>query len=160
MYRIKQFIWAVMSFTYKDNENIEDKYLNRAEKKLFSRLSCYEKRHAIETAKTVLRLDDNNNINLYKAALLHDIGKVNYKYGIIKKSIVVILNRLIPNITLKLSSRKNSMFYIYYNHPFIGAKMLQEINEDIKIIELVRYHHSMDYINEDMLLLKKADNMN
>lgn len=159
IYRIKQFFKAVTSFSY-DN-TLVDKYLNSKEKELFAKLPLHEKRHAVDTASTIIKYDVKNDKHLLiKSALLHDIGKVERRVGILKKSILVLMDKLMPELSKTLSFRY-SMFNTYYNHPEIGAELLRRLNTEEKVILLVRYHHSVKCVDiENIDLLKKADSLN
>jgi putative nucleotidyltransferase with HDIG domain len=160
IYRVKQFIKGLTAHV-DDNNILINNNLNLLEKELFLRLPHHEKLHAVNTAYTIKKLCGDINCDvLVKAALLHDIGKVNGKIGIIKKSVLVLMNRFLPKISYLLSS-KLKMFYIYYNHPEIGAKLLRKANTDEQVIKLVEYHQSDDIHKIDgMVLLRKADSLN
>jgi putative nucleotidyltransferase with HDIG domain len=161
LYRVRQFLKGITPHTPIEREQFLKMYLTPQESILFYRLPRHERSHAMDTAWTI------NNIGGYidkevliKAAMLHDIGKIQGKSGIIKKSILVLMNKFLPSLSYNLSGRLK-MFYIYYNHPEIGAKMLERVNTDKHTVELVRYHHS-DGHNEivGMEILKDADCLN
>lgn len=160
IHRVKQFIKGLTAFSLKDS-TLVDEYLSDQEKELFIKLPAHERRHAIDTAKTIIGFDIRENKDtLIKAALLHDIGKVGSRIGLIKKSILVLMDKFLPKVSHILSN-KSKMFYVYYNHPEIGAECLLKINTEKGIILLVRYHHSqknVDIYGIDML--RKADSLN
>jgi putative nucleotidyltransferase with HDIG domain len=161
MYRVKQFFKGLYNYMPPGKIGIIDKYLSYDEREIFMQLPNHERNHAVDTAFTVLSLGPPYRTEtIVKAALLHDIGKIEGKPGIIKKSILVLMDKIFPSLSYKLS-RRLKMFYIYYNHPEIGAKLLENINTDKHAVELVRYHHS-DGHNDiaGMEVLKKADSLN
>jgi len=158
--RIMQFFRGLTAFNYDDT--LAFKYLNSEELELFLRLPTHEKKHAVGTACSIQALNkEGKDMDvLIKAALLHDIGKVKSGAGVIEKSILVLMDKLMPSLSWKIS-RKMNMFYVYYNHPDIGAELLESINTKESVILLVRYHHS--HKKADILgmgLLKKADDLN
>ena len=78
MYRVKQFLWAIISFFKKIDDNILEKYLDSKEIELFMKLKKSEQYHSIRVCKDSLKMCEINNLNKYKMAkisLLHDIGK-------------------------------------------------------------------------------------
>jgi len=160
VYRVKQFIKGLTALIFKDYTLI-DKYLNDKEKELFYKLPAHERKHAVDTANTIIGFNiSGDKTILIKAALLHDIGKAGSKIGLIKKSILVLMDRFLPELSRSFS-RKINMFYVYYNHPEIGAEYLENINTDKNIVLLVRYHHSKEDVDIDGIgLLKTADSLN
>lgn len=161
IYRVKQFFRGLAAYIPDKKMELVDYYLTQKEKDLFNRLPLHEKKHAVNTAWTIYNAVYNRDkYILVKAALLHDIGKVQGKLGIIKKSILVLMDRFLPRTAKKLSNKLN-MFYLYYNHPEIGAKLLRSINTNEQVVMLVKYHHSSGYnYIEGMDILKEADSLN
>lgn len=159
IYRVKQFFRGLTAYEY--DTALVDKYLNQEEKELFSRLPPYEARHAIDTANTIKNFEVKQEKEiLIKAALLHDIGKIDSGIGLIKKSVLVLMDRFFPSISRCLS-KSNFMFNVYYNHPEMGAVLLEKIDTEEKVIKLVRYHHSKKNVDiTNIGLLMKADNLN
>lgn len=158
MYRVRQFFRGFFAWTEKDDNIFIDRFLNSGERVLFDRLPAHEKRHAQCTAAMIVR--DGGSRAQVKAALLHDIGKVNGKVGIIKKSVLVLMDKFFPRWSRRLSESME-MFNIYYNHPEIGASLLEKVGTEPEVVRLVRYHHSEG--NKDiagMEELKRADNSN
>ncbi|KPU42982.1 HD domain protein [Oxobacter pfennigii] len=159
IYRIRQFFKGLTAC--RTDCEVIYKYLNDKEIDLFNKLPPHEKRHAVDTAYTVMKIYSGEDEDiLIKSALLHDIGKIEGKTGIMKKSILVLMDKFAHRLSVKLSHRIK-MFDIYYNHPEAGAELLEKIRTDEKAILLVRYHHAENYADEyTMDILKKADSMN
>ncbi|MDI6619137.1 MAG: HDIG domain-containing protein [Clostridiales bacterium] len=159
LYRIKQFFRGIFVCVPPESGILIKRYLNKKEYDLFMKLPPYERAHALNTAFTVQGFGDIDNKEIIvKAALLHDIGKVGSGIGIFGKSILVLTDKFFPDFSHKLS-QKIDMFKIYYKHPEIGAKLLESIGTDKKVILLVENHHSNKYI-KGIEYLKKADSLN
>ncbi|WP_461207441.1 HD domain-containing protein [Clostridium sp. DL1XJH146] len=162
LYRIKQFFWAFNSKITQEDYEFVEKYLEYNELQLFNKLSTMDKKHSIRTAVEIEREPVDKNINknmLIKAGLLHDIGKITYHLNIFQKSIIVIFHNITKG-KLKKLVRINSI-NIYYNHPYIGYNILKQYYYDQSFLELIKYHHNNDIIeNEELQILKKCDNNN
>jgi putative nucleotidyltransferase with HDIG domain len=160
-YRVRQFVRGLTAPVIHIDYALAREHLDREEMALFQRLPAHEKRHALDTARTIEEFQVGHNKDvLIKAALLHDIGKSGSGIGIVRKSVMVLMDRYFSSISRNLSKRIK-MFGIYYNHPDIGANMLESIGTDVQVVQLVRYHQSagMDDI-EGLDYLKKADSIN
>lgn len=158
-YRVKQFFKGL--FCASIDISIAEEYLTPQELRLFLKLPGFEKRHAIDTAVTLMGFDTGSKRDiLIEAALLHDIGKLESGVGLIKKSILVLMNKFFPGFSRRLARGVN-MFNVYYNHNVIGARILKSIDTGSKVIELVEHHQPWDdFYIEGIDLLKKADSLN
>jgi putative nucleotidyltransferase with HDIG domain len=165
MYRIKQFIWALKSEINYEDEIFINKYLNNKELELFFKLSIMDQKHCVNTAKDIKKVCEARNYNLdkdrmVKIALLHDIGKIQYKMNIIEKSLIVILNKLTKGKIKKY--RKVKCINIYYNHPNIGYNLLKKYNYEESFINTIKNHHNNDIIKDilELEVLRECDNNN
>ena len=169
LYRIKQFIWAVFSRINKEDIIYIKNNLSDEEQKLFYLLSISEQKHSIRVAHEVKKLIDINkckgNLSITekeftRAALLHDIGKIEKNLNILDKSILVILNKVAGERMRKLINIKK--VDVYYNHAKRGYEILSKLNNyDDRFLYLVRNHHNNDIINDvELNILKTADSLN
>lgn len=163
IYRLKQFIWAVRSlFQDIDNEYV-NKILNKREKRLFNKLKKYDKQHCIRVSKDAVILSRQKGVNskrVAKVALLHDIGKIEYRINIFEKSILVILNKLSRGNLKKFDNIK--AVDVYYNHAQKGADVLKKFNiYDKEFLDTVRYHHNKNIVGSKLLdIIRESDNRN
>lgn len=165
-YRVKQFIWAVNSIFKKVDYDLINEYLNNEEKELFATLKNGDKQHCIRVCKDCIKEieESNQNIDKYKlakAALLHDIGKSEYKLNAIQKSILVLADKATSSKIKKYENIK--VIDAYYNHPKKGVKILNSIKSyDKEILEVVSNHHKDDYFTENTMfnIIKHYDNKN
>lgn len=166
IYRIKQFYWAIESLFIKDDFKLLNKYLNQFELDLFMKISKSERQHSIRVCNAAMEYIKHNNIKdidkyiMCKCALLHDVGKSRIKLNIIYKSIIVIINKITFGKFLKYN--RNKRIISYYNHPEIGAELLEGINEEnLDIINCIKYHHSSNMKeNKYLEILRICDNCN
>lgn len=162
LYRIKQFYWGITSRIDFQDENFLKQHLSEKELMLFNRLNEHEKKHCIKTAmdaeKICLKNNTYNKI-LIKAALLHDIGKIEYSTNLIEKSFMVVLNKLFKEKMKKY--KKYKVVDVFYNHPENGYKILKKYNYDERFLYLIKNHHNNDIIGDKELdILKQCDNKN
>lgn len=156
-YRIKQFLWAATAKLKDEDKKFATEYLNDYEESLFFSLPVFEQVHSVKVAQGVLEeclKRDAYDVLLIKAALLHDIGKINTSLNIFTISILVIMDRIFPKGMKKLIFIKS--INAYYNHPEIALKYLE--NTDEYIAFLIRNHHNYEIVwDEKLRILQKID---
>ncbi|MDS1005195.1 HD domain-containing protein [Clostridium sporogenes] len=139
-------------------------HLDDEELDIFNKLSISEQKHSIRVAYDVEKLYEEGKFKLTKSefikvALLHDIGKIDYKVNIIKKSIIVILDK-ITNSRIKRFQNIKSV-YSHYNHPYLGYCILKNYNKySEEMLHLIKNHHNESIINKELNLLIYSDNLN
>lgn len=162
LYRIKQFYWSITSKIDENDNKYIEKYLNSEELKLFHKLSVVEQKHCLRVAHSLENLKDKkitNKERLIKTALLHDIGKIAKRVGIVDKSLLVIGDKVTGGKLRKHINIKK--VDVYYNHGDKGYDILKKIGEDERILYLVKNHHNNDIIGDKELnLLKLCDSNN
>lgn len=170
IYRIKQFLWDIISPFKPIDYDFLKNYLDKDEIELFSNLKTGEKQHCIRVAKASLHYIDNegsgevwsslNKIWFIKACLLHDIGKKFGSLSIIDRSLLVIINKLFKNKINKYMNIKK--VDVYYNHPIKGYEYLKELNKyDERFLYIIKNHHNYKVKGDEMLnILIHFDNLN
>ena len=154
LYRVKQFIWAIKSLFQEVDNDYVNKLLDKREKRLFNKLKKSDKQHCIRVSKDAVILSKDIGLNakrVAKVALLHDIGKAEYRINIVEKSILVILNKLSKGNLKK-----------YYNHAEKGANVLKQFNiYDKEFLDTVRYHHNKNVVGSKLLeVIRESDDRN
>lgn len=166
--RITQFIKSITAKITKEDYELVNKHLGYPKrlKELFLLLPVFEQRHSIDVAKTILSqfnhgLTEGQLSLVIKAALLHDIGKLNMGLNPITKSVAVVFHKISEQSARRLTGKMKFMNG-YYNHPEIGAEILKHCNVPQEIIYLTRNHHKKTATNENNLLniLIQADELN
>ena len=160
LYRIKQFYWAIESIFIKEDMEILKMYLSISELNLFMKLTKSERQHSIRVCRTAIKYIEDNNIvdidkkRMARCALLHDIGKLESKLNIFYKGIIVFLNSITRGKFLKYN--KNKKIISYYNHPEVGARLIESINNDecLDVINSIKYHHDKSDIDSKNIYLK------
>lgn len=163
-YRVKQFWWAIICNFKQLDEEYVNKYLEGHEKELFDKLKIGDKHHCVRVSKDSLEIYEKIKENLdehqlAKAALLHDIGKVERPLNFIEKSIVVLLHKFTKGKIRRYEKIK--ILDIYYNHPKKGVEMLQNYGYNDEFLQVIGNHHDKRHTNNIMLnIVKESDNKN
>lgn len=152
-YRVKQFFLAVFSNITREEEDFINKYLTVEDMSLFNKLPTHEKKHCVNVAKYVLENNSNANGFLVKAALLHDIGKINSGLNPIFKGVIVIMNAISEDLTRKLKFIKP--VNVYYNHPDIGYEIYKNIDSEIS--NIIKNHHNYKSVDTAVKIIQEAD---
>lgn len=97
--------------------------LSEAELALWRRMSNPDQRHAAGVARRV-------PAELAVAALLHDVGKVESGLGTFERVLATLAR-----------PRRPARFAAYYDHPRIGADLLDLAGSDPLVVTWAREHH-------------------
>lgn len=164
LYRVKQFVWALISMFKKIDNKLLDKYLREDEKQLFNKLKKSERHHCIRVCNDCLLASKDIDLDMNKLArisLLHDIGKIEGTLNIVEKSILVIINKIIGGDLIN-RCKKYKKIYLYYNHPQNGVDILNKIGiYDKEFLEAIEKHHIEEECNNRYLsILKYCDDKN
>lgn len=138
--------------------------LTDREWELFHSQAGFDMRHAAGVARAVLALTDNPVAA--RAALLHDIGKVDSGLGPLGRACATVLRRLVPHLSDKWSRRLwagvsaspdarvqpltwRERFAVYWMHPWIGQAILLRHGVDADVASWALFHHHW-YVAEDL----------
>lgn len=156
-----------------DHELIES-YLDDSGKFLFFQMNRIDQMHSINVAKMVIAqagfIRGLDHHALVKAALLHDIGKVEGELGLVSRLVAGALRRIYPTGRNKLGiqSRKPMLgkirygFYVDLIHPVRGSHMAKIFGVEDRVVELIRHHHDPPRKDQEAELtwLQLADSRN
>lgn len=146
-------------------------YLDEPGKFLFFQMSKIDQSHALEVAKSILletaSLPGLNLKSMVKAALLHDIGKVEGDFGFWGRILVGLVRRTNPTLRGKLAiTHPNNFwekirysFYVDLIHPARGAHMAKIFGIEPAVVEMIRRHHDppRDGQSSELTWLQLAD---
>lgn len=160
LYRVRQFIWAALAKLTDEDLEFINCYLSKYEMKIFSLLPVFIQVHSIKVAKGVLdecQKRDIYDVELIKAALLHDIGQANMGLNPFTKSIMVIADKLFPRAIRRCN--KIGFVKAYYEHGEMALDILEGEGEYTKF--LIRNHHNYSLQNDEKLkILQEVDSRN
>ncbi len=174
-YRFNQFVFALWEKPkLQDLEQVKE-ILDPKLYILFLRLQTSEQAHSIRVMHRLMN-EMPLSTELLKAGLMHDIGKVHYPLKLWERVWIVLgkpyfqkqisrLHHVLPQDLAGISFLMRP-FQVAFNHPFWGAKILEERGCDPLTIWLVEHHHDlMDYKEENipynlLASLQKSDYAN
>ena len=116
-----------------------------SELRLWQKLPAMDQRHSIAVLRRFTTLRPDATRPELRAALLHDIGKIESNLGVLGR------------VLATLVGRRGARFTAYHDHEKIGSQMLQNINSDLVTIRLVVGSDHSD-IAGALLNLREADN--
>lgn len=159
-YRVKQFIWAVTAEVTEAEKTYINEYLAPEEVQLFEQLKVYEQKHSIKVAQAMAQdAQAEDRINRIRVGLLHDIGKIIYPIGPIRKSMMVLLHKFTKGRISRV--RISDMVKCYYEHPQLGYEILKKKGGyEQEFLEVIRDHHKEKMMESNLIgkELKKWDN--
>lgn len=160
IYRVKQFLWGLTAKLAKQDILFVNGQLDATELGLFFALPKNEQLHSVKVGLEVqkqLALRNMESKLLIKAALLHDIGKLNSGLNIWSKSIIVIADKAAPSMLSKFKSIK--AVNAYYNHAALAMRYLDHEEEELKYY-IVNHHNHDIKDNLKLTILQQADSKN
>ncbi len=112
---------------------------------LWQKLPAMDQRHSIAVLRRFLNLRPGATQPELRAALLHDIGKIQSNLGVLGR------------VVATLVGRRGERFMDYHDHEKIGSQMLQNIDSDSVTIQLVAGSDLSD-VEGALSDLREADN--
>ncbi|MDR1114186.1 MAG: HD domain-containing protein [Candidatus Margulisbacteria bacterium] len=147
-------------------------YLNKQEQILFYSLAARDQRHSLDVAYTVRDLlGKRTKINpdkLYKAALLHDVGKAPARLRISDRIVQVLFFTLLPPLADYLADHGSEttgywrrILFFYKYHPRLGAALVKGISGN-EVLYLIEHHHDAYWPGEpkELTIIREADSLN
>jgi putative nucleotidyltransferase with HDIG domain len=140
-------------------------------------MSVPDQRHCFNVAYTAQQLaacSSGLRLRLLtRAALLHDVGRLNNDLSTAVKVLAVLFSAAFPvrarqwadgklRRTHCIVARFHHGLFVYYHHGAIGAKRLQQLGSEAELIKMVARHHQLgaDDDSAELALLRQADQMN
>ncbi len=151
-------------------------YLDDPGKFLFYQMSKLDQQHALTVARAVLlkaAIENTTKMELdtlIKAALLHDIGKVEGDFSFLSRILVGLVRRIKPTWRGRFAKtypvtfweKVGYGFYVDLVHPARGAHMARIFGVDKTVVDIIRHHHDPPRLGQSIELtwLQLIDNKN
>lgn len=171
---VRAFFKTLLPLRITDQDiNFLREFLTKQEQILFYRMTMLDQRHSLDTAYTIREmLGRRTKIKLekmYKAALLHDVGKAQFKLRVWDRVLQALFFMLLPPFANYLADRGSvkhegylrRMLFCYKYHPRLGAEMTKEIKVEEAVVYLIEHHHDPVSFNEpkELSILREADDL-
>lgn len=138
--------------------------LSAPERILFDEMAGYDRRHAIGVGRLAGKVSGDHLVA--RAALLHDVGKLDCRLGPVGRAGATLFKRVLPVTADRLArqwyarvlaaaggrlrpSRVIERFAAYWMHPWTGRLMLERTGADPTVAAWAEQHHHL-YIVEDL----------
>ncbi|MDR1998158.1 MAG: HD domain-containing protein [Candidatus Margulisbacteria bacterium] len=149
-------------------------YLNKQEQILFYAQTTLDQRHALNVAYAIRdllgRRPKLHQDKLYKAALLHDIGKARARLRLLDRIWQVLFFTCLPPLANYLADRGSLWHKAYWRrilyackyHPRIGAELARDIKVEEGVVYLIEHHCDPAAQGEpaELTILREADELN
>jgi len=169
LYRISQGLKALFAFVFPVDMDAVEQVLTPELRDLFLRMSRRDQQHSIDVMKK-LQSEGYTHPDLLTAALLHDVGKSRYSYGIPERTANVLAKLFFPVKRVKWGQSGQldwrRVFVIARLHPDWSAEDMQAAGASPLAVSLARRHQDKfieeAHSEEDRLLraLQRADDEN
>ena len=147
LHLVRRFIKS-LSRTIPSSSDIAwvNKSLLHGEFELWLRMEPYDQRHSIEVARRFTYLHPEFTRDQVAAALLHDIGTVHSKLGV--------LGRVIATIVGPVGIK----FRRYHDHEVIGVNLCRDAGSTLNTLRLLEWSEGLSRNEQNvLLLLRQAD---
>ena len=189
--RIRQFIRAYRAKLTSEDYSLISSVLTAEEIELFYSMAVFDQRHVLNVFKTAIsllnteaRYKNCNRKLLFKACLLHDIGRNKEEISIWGKVLPVLCSAPLKtdfvhwarrnlnhdNFFIRKIARWGNYYYLYRFHPLLGENLIlklktaspEEENFYEELALLIRNHHCYNaaFASVELEILQLADNLN
>jgi hypothetical protein len=169
-YRLWQYIQSLKGSPGESDWQKVEKILTQKELSLFKQLPTPDQTHSLRVLRT-LETNQEDNPDLLKAALLHDLGKIKFPLQRWERVFAVLVMAIFPERYSRWGagnpSGMNRALVIITQHPDWGADLAQNAGSSPTTVWLIRNHETRLDIgsqnSNDLILLtrlQKADNKN
>ena len=164
--RATQFFHALAARLDDEDRLLVESLLVGEELSLFRRLRPGDQRHSVAVARSLMGAGREERL-LLRAALLHDVGKVDAGMTLFHRVTGVLVEWLSPSLLRRLAAPHAGSwrypYHVYLYHHELGARMLEERGTPPTIVRLVRGLGSTGrdgQASSDLAALRAADDAN
>ncbi|MBN1265696.1 MAG: HD domain-containing protein [Anaerolineales bacterium] len=167
--RVRQFFHALAAPLVPTDFILIEQVLKPELRELFLRMAPAERNHSIQVYQTLTE-QGHRDKDLLAAALLHDVGKIQFPVRLYERVLIVLLTPLMRKLDKKpvkdRQSRLMNLMRAAAEHPQWGADLVQQAGGSEELAWLVRLHHDklqhppQNEKEQQLLALQAADRKN
>lgn len=171
--RTRQFLRALTAKMKPADHALVHCWLDKTEELLFYDMDVAIQLHSINVARTLEKLLAGETVDkslLFRAALLHDIGKVKGQFTVLDRVWYVLVRKVSRRLVRKIAKKGSSSwlgklrnaFYIHIYHGELGAQLVLREGLCGELADLIRHHHDPARQSDslELSLLRQADELN
>jgi len=169
LYRTKQFLRSMTARVEPGDREQVEALLPALLSALFYRMDIRDQAHSLRVLRD-LQGRGVQDLDLLRAALLHDVGKSRCPVSPFERVLVVVANRALPRLVIRLGQRPARgplrAFAAAAGHPTWGAALVEAAGGSERLAALVRFHQEPpgsiepETIRPLLRELQQADNRN
>ena len=164
LYRTRQFWHALGSAPSAEGMALAETVLTAAQLMIFRGMSRSEQAHGTRVLQMLKNIGEQNT-DLLRAALLHDIGKSRYPLRLWERVMIVLANRFVPQRAQHWGERPagevkkpqgwRRAFIVADEHPLWGAEIAAGASSSPMTVNLIRRHQDqLEVIDNKTLSLE------
>jgi hypothetical protein len=146
--RVRQTWQALTAPLRSVDDALAQRHLSPASFALFMTMPRRDRQHHLRVLRLLLANNDLPETPatraLYKAALLHDVGKTQARFTIFDRILVVLIKKIWPHQFAQWSQGDphgwRRPFVVSVQHPRWGADMLRLVDDDMLACQLILHH--------------------
>ena len=159
-YRIWQFLQSLKQPPGDHDWKVVESILSPAELALFQELPIQDQNHSIRVLEGVQARGEDDP-DLLKAALLHDLGKMKYPLSRWERVMAVLITRLFPSKVKSWGKGEpvgiTRPLVVIREHPSWGAELAEGAGCSPRTVWLIKHHEDGDLGNAPADLSKLLD---
>jgi hypothetical protein len=165
LYRTRQLWLSILVEPAPDELEIAYRYLNPKQREIFEKMQPGEQAHSLQVLRMLIAQGEEHP-DLYKAALLHDVGKSRFPLKWWERVLIVLVKAVRPECVQRWGGEETGLasfwrraFVVAEHHPAWGAEIAAQAGVSPLGVSLIR-KHQQDPVElagdtlEDRLLLK------
>ena len=144
-YRLGQGLRALFAVATPPDLDAARQRLNDREYAAFRRMSRADQLHSIRVVRQAQSQNSHAPDALFKAALLHDIGKSRYRLAVWQKTLAALAESIAPQTSRRLGEAGSLRFWrapfsVRAHHPRWGGEILRQCGTDADVVWLAENH--------------------
>ena len=166
-YRVGQVLWGLRPQLAVEDLVEVRRWLSASAYALWERQSPRDRAHSLRVLRT-LQAEGWDAPPLMRAALLHDVGKIEAPISLVHRTVWVLAWAVAPRWAATWLPQPQGWrypFWVLAEHPRLGARLAREAGADAQTVWLIEHHQDWNaradpHLGEWLAALQEADERN